>query len=215
MMPQSPNDALSQLQEIRRMMSSSSRFISLSGWSGVFAGVSALVGAWLAHRRIETYYQIDYARGTAIPGKLYQELLWIAILVFLCALAGAIAFTFLKSRKDQLPFWSPVARRLIWNTFLPIGVGGLLVLRLDQAGLYEFVTPACLLFYGLGLVNGSKYTLGEIRYLGYAQLILGIINLYAVRQGLLWWALGFGVCHILYGALMWWNHERTQNEKMA
>ncbi|MFZ4754046.1 MAG: hypothetical protein ACOYLG_11945 [Chitinophagaceae bacterium] len=208
-MPLSSPDPLAQLQDIRLMMSKSTRFISLSGWSGIIAGTCALIGAYMADHKIKTYYQTDYIRGNAVPNDLYVSLLSIAISVFVAALAGAVFFTFLKSKKDQLPFWSPVSRRLLWNTFLPIAVGAVFVLSLDQARHYDFVAPACLIFYGLGLLNGSKYTLGEIRYLGYAQLLLGILNLFAPKQGLLLWALGFGVCHIIYGFIMWWNHERS------
>ncbi len=43
---------LQDLTEIRSMMERSSRFISLSGLSGISAGVFALIGAYLAYRRI-------------------------------------------------------------------------------------------------------------------------------------------------------------------
>lgn len=209
-MPISSPDPLAQLQDIRRMMSKSTRFISLSGWSGVIAGSCALLGAYLADYKIKTYYESDYIKGRAVPAELYQSLIIIAVAVFTAALVGAVFFSFLKSIKDQLPFWSPVSRRLLWNTFLPIAVGAIFVLSLDQAKQYDFIAPACLIFYGLGLLNGSKYTLGVIRYLGYTQLLLGILNLLAPKQGLLFWALGFGVCHIVYGFIMWWNHERSE-----
>ena len=86
-------------------------------------------------------------------------------------------------------------------------VGGIFIYRMMDMGFYQLVAPACLLFYGLALVNASKYTLGEIRYLGYGQLLLGIWNLWSLGYGLYFWAAGFGVLHIIYGLLMWWKYE--------
>jgi len=76
--------------------------------------------------------------------------------------------------------------------------------------MYGMVTPSCLIFYGLALINGSKYTVSEVRYLGYLELVLGIVNLWATRYGLYFWAAGFGVLHILYGIVMWNKYERNE-----
>jgi hypothetical protein len=73
---------------------------------------------------------------------------------------------------------------------------------------YVLIPPACLIFYGLALVNASKYTLGEVRYLGYGQLILGVINIWLPEYGLYFWAAGFGVLHIVYGLVMWYRYEK-------
>ena len=97
----------------------------------------------------------------------------------------------------------------MWNTAIPLGVGGIFVFAMLQHGYYNLIAPACLIFYGLALVNGSKYTLGEIRYLGYFELMLGIVNLWATGYGLYFWALGFGVMHIIYGAIMWYRYDRV------
>ena len=105
--------------------------------------------------------------------------------------------------------WGAASIRLFWNTTLPLIVGAIFIVRMMQYEMYELVAPSCLIFYGLALVNGSKYTLGEIRYLGYGQLLLGIINLWCIGYGLLFWALGFGILHIIYGILMWYKYERN------
>jgi hypothetical protein len=104
--------------------------------------------------------------------------------------------------------WNNTAKRLLWNTLVPLLVGGLVVLKLVETKGYLLIAPMCLIFYGLALVNGSKYTLGEVKYLGYGQLLLGIVNLWEPGYGLEFWALGFGVLHILYGMVMWWKYER-------
>jgi hypothetical protein len=213
----SQHPPLETLQDIKRMMERSSRFISLSGWSGISAGVCALVGAWAAQNRIN-----DYLHATRIGGlngrlrlydydspvELYRDLIMIAAFTFITAFVSAFIFTWIRSRRNGTPMWDRTVQRLAWNTILPMVIGGLVLFRAIELEYFELVAPGCLIFYGLALVNASKYTLGEIRYLGYGQLILGVINLWAVRGGLYFWAAGFGVLHILYGAVMWWRYER-------
>lgn len=208
---------LETLQDIRSMMERSSRFISLSGWSGISAGVCALAGAAAAFLRIGRYKSNMLSEYSIRSGNdifnlegvdLIADLLWIAGIVFIAAFLLAFLFTYQRSKKNGLPMWDPVARRLLWNTIIPMLVGAACMVRLLQMAHFEMVAPLSLIFYGLALLNGSKYTLGEIRYLAFGQLILGIINLWMVDYALIFWALGFGVLHIVYGALMWWKYER-------
>jgi hypothetical protein len=102
------------------------------------------------------------------------------------------------------------ARKLMWNVLIPLISGGLFILALYQRSDWNFIAPACLVFYGLALVNGSKYTLSEIRYLGYLEIILGLLNTQFVGYGLYFWAVGFGVLHIFYGVIMWFRYERRE-----
>ena len=204
--PQHPN--LDTLREIRQIMDRSSRFISLSGWSGVVAGVSALAGTWLANNALqaETAGLAGAYPGTA--GGLKQQLLLIAAGVFLVAFTGAVLFTIRKSRRDGIPVWGISARRLVWNTMLPMVVGAVFIWRLMDLQQYGLVAPASLIFYGLALVNGSRFTLGEVRYLGYAIILTGLVSLWFPGSSLYFWAFGFGVLHIIDGLGMWWRHDR-------
>lgn len=215
----SQHQSLDTLQDIKRMMERSSRFISLSGWSGVSAGVCALIGAWLANNRLkhlfgssvprEWSYEMRGAVEVADHTSLLTDLMLIAICTFVAAFVSSFFFTWLRSRKHRIPLWDRTVQRLMWNTAVPLVIGGIVILRCLQLGYFEMVAPGCLIFYGLALVNASKYTLGEIRYLGYGQLILGVINLWNVGSGLLFWTIGFGVLHIVYGLIMWWKYERV------
>ena len=209
---------LETLQDIRSMMEKSSRFISLSGWSGIAAGVCALVGAALAYPEIVAYRVAksgtelvdplrDYSASNS-HDSLEQKLIIIAAVVFIAAFISAFLFTYFRSRKTGIPIWGGSARRLMWNTVLPMVTGGLVILKMLELGYYELIAPCCLIFYGLALVNGSKYTLGEVKYLGYGQVVLGIMNLWLLGYGLFFWAAGFGILHIIYGTLMWWKYER-------
>ncbi|MFT3885083.1 MAG: hypothetical protein QM724_06525 [Flavobacteriales bacterium] len=206
------------LAHIRSLMERSTRFLSLSGLSGVFAGVVALGGAWLANNYVHAFTGPDRDPLTYSPlrgDQSYLELvtvlvvLGIAVLFF--ALIGAFWFTWRRSKRLGQGLWDPTARRLLWNMSIPLAAGGLFCLALYSYGLPGLVAPATLIFYGLALVNASKYTLDEIRWLGLSELVLGLASLWCPGAGLLFWALGFGVLHILYGGVMWNRHERGGN----
>ncbi len=200
---------LEAIKDIKKMMERSSRFISLSGWSGVAAGICAIAGSWVAIDRITSYFD-GTSPSAGCPACLKNELIMVAAVVFITALASAFSFTYIRSKKDGAAIWGRAARRLLWNTLLPMIVGGVLILKMLDLKYYELVAPATLIFYGLALVNGSKYTMGEVRYLGYGQLITGLLSLFIVSRGLYAWAFGFGILHILYGVAMWWKYERSE-----
>jgi hypothetical protein len=68
--------------------------------------------------------------------------------------------------------------------------------------------PACLVFYGLALIQGSANTFDEIRYLGFSEIILGLISASVPGYGLVFWAIGFGVLHIIYGVIMYNKYDK-------
>jgi hypothetical protein len=215
MTSQSPADqSLEALRDIKRMMERSSRFISLSGLSGVSAGICALIGAWLAHGWIAGTGR-DIATD-ALPAEARDvvelKLILLALATLLAALITSTWFTWRKARKSQLPVWDLTSKKLAINMAIPLAAGGFFVLGLLAHSGWAFVAPACLVFYGLALVNASKYTLTDIRYLGLLEIVLGCVNMYYLHWGLYFWTMGFGVLHIIYGLIMWWKYERGEKQ---
>jgi hypothetical protein len=212
----SENKPVQTLEEIKQMMDRGSRFVSLSGWSGVAAGICALIAAWLAGKKFNQYgiNESDYLKpnytGDANFLQFQRDLLMLALITFVAAFFFAFLFTWLRSRKTGVPVWGFTARKVIINVAVPMVVGALYIWRITVLGSYGLVAPACLLFYGLALINGSKYTVSEVRYLGYMQIVLGLISLWTMSYGLYFWAAGFGVLHILYGIMMWNKYERNE-----
>ncbi len=208
------NQGLDTLKDIKQMMERSSRFISLSGLSGISAGLCALVGAWWGYSVIQNgggipFHEKEVAHIISIREFMESRLFHVALITFVAALVVAFIFTWVRSKKNNIPIWGSASRRLLWNVALPMIAGGLYLLKLVQLGYFGMIAPGCLIFYGLALVNASKYTLGEIRWLGYGNIMLGIINSWYPGYGIYFWAAGFGILHIIYGALMWWKYERV------
>ena len=137
-----------------------------------------------------------------------MDLVLIAIITLGLALISATIFTYRKAKKDGNNLWSSTSKRLLVSVALPLIVGGLFSLAILNHGLFGLVAPTTLIFYGLSLINGSKYTLPEIKYLGIINITLGLINTVFIGQGLFFWAIGFGVAHIIYGTVMYFKYDR-------
>ncbi|WP_282112925.1 hypothetical protein [Maribacter stanieri] len=208
------NKYLNDITEIKNLMNRSSRFISLSGLSGILAGVYALIGAGLAYTRIKSFSASNYdglsGRSTTLWGTdVVKDLTIIAIAVLVLAVFTGFIMTLRKAKKSGEKIWDSTSKRLVFNFLIPLVVGGLFCLVLMQQGIAGLVAPATLIFYGLACVNASKYTMGDVRYMGLAFIGIGLVSTQFIGYGLYFWALGFGVCHILYGALMYYKYDRN------
>jgi hypothetical protein len=213
----SHQEQIQNLSEIRNLMERSSRFLSLSGLSGIFAGLIALIGASVAFFYLdydERYFNIHQY----FIDKLYDHrqsgigfLMADALIILLLALSSGIYFTTRKARKNNLKVWDSTTKRLLVNVLIPLSSGGIFCLALLYNGVFFLVAPATLVFYGLALIHASKYTLPDVRILGISEVVTGLVASFFVGYGLLFWAFGFGVLHILYGSIMYYRYERKKN----
>jgi hypothetical protein len=207
-------EQLDNLREIRSLMERSSRFLSLSGLSGVIIGLTAIAGILAAYLYLGLsfdepgYYQPATGENGELNPSFYSFMLIDLILVLIISLLAAGLLTFRKARKHGLPVWDASAKRLLKNLSVPLATGGIFCLILLYHGQLAFIAPATLIFYGLALVNASKYTISELRYLGMAETITGLVAMVFTDYGLLFWAFGFGILHILYGIIMYLKYEK-------
>lgn len=197
---------LQTLTDIRSMMERSSRCISLSGLSGVFAGIFALIGAFMAYLKLYADCIVCSMREDYYGTLAY--FVEVAAAVLVSSLLVGTLLTIRNSKRKGLKVWDSSAKRLLINLAIPLGAGGLFCLVLLYHGVLVMVAPATLIFYGLALINASKYTFNDIRYLGLCEIILGLLASCFIGYGLLFWAVGFGVLHIVYGAVMYFKYER-------
>jgi len=197
------------ISSIRQLMERSSKFISLSGLSGVLSGTYALTGAMAASQILYRDYDIFQYRDyyTTQSGEILQVLM-----VFLTVLAVSIVsgmwLSFRKAKKQGQPFFGPTARALMLNLTIPLFAGGLFILILMSHRFFGMAAPACLIFYGLALVACSQYTYGDVRWLGIFEIVIGLYAGLLPGYGLLCWAFGFGIMNILYGIIMYYKYER-------
>ena len=203
---------LDDLSEIRQIMERSTRFLSLSGLSGVFAGLFALAGtlaAWLYMHTNGLYYDENFRmiRGEAMLSPR-MFLLLDASVVLVMALASTLFFSYRKARRQSLPFWSPVLKRLLFHLLVPLLTGGILSVILIWQNHLNLVAPLTLVFYGLALVSAGKFTNREIMVLGAAEILAGLAAAVWQAYGLWFWGAGFGLFHILYGVALYLKYDR-------
>jgi len=203
---------LEALQDIRQMMKQSNKFLSLSGLSGIFAGIYALGGAYLGQVIISDFIDDINLNGFSIEEyrKTVFRCVFVCAAVLVMSLVTALLFSGRKARKHGYKLFDHTTWRLMINMLIPLFTGGMFCIAMlyHDNNFVQLVGPAMLMFYGLALVNGSKYTLNDIRYLGCMEIVLGIIACFYLGYGLLFWAIGFGVLHIIYGAYMWFKYDR-------
>ncbi|MCC8035364.1 MAG: hypothetical protein LIO77_05455 [Rikenellaceae bacterium] len=201
------NERIEDIRVIREMMEKSTKFLSLSGLSGVIAGSAAILGAAFAH-----FYLL---RDPSLTDYTHtQELLILladAVAVILLSVIPAVWLSWKKAKSCGQKLLGRQAYRILYNLAVPLVAGGLFCLIYLFKGDLRTVIAGTLLFYGLALVNVSKYTYGEIHYLGLTEIVLALAAALSGRYGLLFWTLGFGVCHIVYGLAMYFKYDRKSN----
>lgn len=206
-------DYLKDIQDIKSMMANSSQFISLSGLSGILAGLYALIASFFANELLssstDTNYKTSRNSYTPTDSELINPLFLIAIAVIILSIITGLALSNSKAKKQGEKLWNVSSKKLLINFSLPLLTGGIFAIILILKQNYLYIAPITLIFYGLGCVSASNNTFRDLRYLGVTLIILGLVASYYSGYGLLFWTLGFGVCHILYGSVMYFKYDRN------
>ena len=194
---------LEDIKVIRDMMERSTKFLSLSGMAGVVAGTTAIIGAAFAY-----FFLLRNPEDTDL--NRFQEIVILvadALTVLTISLGFGIYLSWRKAKKRNQKFITKSTLSTVYNLLLPLAVGGIFSLICLYRGQIELIASVTLIFYGLGLVNASKYTFEEIHYLEITEIILGIGAAIYLAHGVLFWTIGFGVCHIVYGLIMYKKYD--------
>ena len=198
---------------IRNMMERSSKFLSLSGLSGIFAGLCAIIGVTIASFTMSDSGSIslediilNFGNISTLTGK--ASIITSAVVILILAFGGAVFFSVRNAKRKNLRLWNKTTKQLLNHLFIPLVAGGLFSLILFFHNNIQLVAANTLIFYGLALVNAGKFTFGEIHYLGLCEIVLGLFAAVFVNLGILFWTLGFGVLHIVYGLVMYRKYEK-------
>ena len=207
-------EQIDSIKAIRSMMERSSRFLSLSGLSGVIVGILAIVGVIVAYAFLGLslnqpgYYHKLVNTDGSLNFQVYSFLLTELVLLLIIALGTAIYLSMRKATAKAIPIWDATAKRLVMNMAVPLLTGAMFCIILLDHGYISLIIPSTILFYGLAMYNASNYTLHDIRSLGLMNIGLGLLAAYFVDYALLFWGLGFGVLHIVYGLYIYFKYEK-------
>lgn len=196
-------DYINDITEIRSMMERSSKFLSLSGWAGIMAGVYALAGAYVAH-----FIFNFIPDGISYLYYDFGDVILLALAVLFVSLITAILFSKKKASNKGEKIWNSTSKRLLASMMVPLVIGGVLIIFYISNDLYGLIAPTSLIFYGISLYNAGNFTIEEVRWTGFLQVALGLINVWFLEFGLLFWAIGFGGVHLVYGIYMHFRYER-------
>jgi len=203
------NNYFQQITDIKDIIEKNTKFKALSGLSAILAGIYALIGVVIAKLIINRSESIIYLelKNLKFSSQLYKIIL-IALLVFICSLITGIYFSEKNAKKNNSKLWTPVAKRVFLNFSIPMLIGAIFCISVILKGYIDLISPICLLFYGLSLLNISYFTFSETKILGYSILFVGCLALFFSGFGLYLWALGFGVFHIVYGIYIHIKYEK-------
>jgi hypothetical protein len=194
------------LSEIRQMMEKSTKFLSLAGWSGIMAGIYALAGAFLIYSQTNLPEFTSYISDG--NSDELGKIITIGSVVLLLAISTCIFLSRKKAHSNNEVLWNATTRRLVLNMAIPLFAGGILILIFISHNFIGLIAPLTLIFYGLSLVNASRFTFDELRYMGIFEIILGLLCTSFIHLSLIFWSIGFGILHIIYGIYMHWRYEK-------
>jgi hypothetical protein len=205
-------DYIRDIAEIRSMMERSSKFLSLSGWAGIMAGIYAIIGAFIA------YVFLNFNPGRlnhslADPAYSFMpDIIILGAIILTFSISTAIYFSYKKAKEKGANGWNATSKRLLISMGVPLVTGGILILILISRNLSDLILPFTLLFYGLSLYDAGRYTIDEVKVMGFIQIILGLLSTWLIEYSLLIWVFGFGIVHIIYGIYMHFKYERSEQQ---
>ncbi len=204
-------DPKQELNEIRRIMERSTSFISLSGLSGISAGIVGILTYFFVYSRTNYLFEENPNFATTTEGLSY--LLKLLIPTACASLATAFLFVLYFSARNakanNQPLWNKSSKQLVANLFIPLIAGGAFCISLLVHSYLDMLAPTMVVFYGLALLNASKYTLEEIRWLGITEICIGLIACFYTELGPWAWLFGFGILNCICGVVMYFKHEQS------
>lgn len=201
---------LEDIDTIRTMMERSTRFLSLSGLSGIVAGLIAIAGGIVGIMLIldgntdGNFPDLISGGSQDVARLLFMD----ALIVLTLAVAIALFLANRKAIKQGVRLWSPASKRLLLNMVIPLVSGGLFIIILYNRELFGLIIPSMLIFYGLALVSAGKFTFDEVFYVGLLEIVTGLAAGMFPQYGIFLWMFGFGLLHVVYGIVMYRKYDR-------
>ena len=207
------NEQLAAISEMRDMMQRSSKFLSLSGLAGILVGCVALVGVGVTYYLLEmpfdsTGYLMYLGKALEVHETTLKNIIFINVSVLILSLMIGSLMAIRNAKRKGLSVVDNTTKRLVINMFIPLLVGGIFIVALLMQQSLSFILPSMLIFYGMALLNASKYSIEDIRYLGLIEMFLGLSAMFFLDQALIIWGLGFGILHMIYGVILYNKYEK-------
>ncbi len=170
-------------------MERASSFTAVPGWGGVAIGVTALIAGAAA-----------YGRPLDIQFSIWLAEAAVALVVGIWAVTA-------KTKRLSQSVQTKAGRRALLSFMPPLLAGGVLTAVLYQIHVLGVIPGLWLLLYGAAVVTGGAFSIRIIPVMGLCFMLLGAIALLASQVwGDVFLMMGFGVIHIVFGAVIARRH---------
>jgi hypothetical protein len=176
--------AISNLRYIRATMERAGAFTAVPGAGGICMGVTALIAAAL----------VIFSPDRLVAIWLGEA--GIALFIGLAAIRQ-------KARAMGIALDSGPARKFALGFTPPLVAGAALTAKLDAIGAVDLLPGVWLSLYGTAVIAGGAFSVRVVPVMGIAFLGMGLAALFTPPAwGNPWLAAGFGVMHIVFGAVI-------------
>ncbi|MEW6510686.1 MAG: hypothetical protein AB1428_06960 [Bacteroidota bacterium] len=185
-------------QDLRSATAQPTRLLTLTGLPGILAGLIGTGGAAGAHAVVTS------------EGGEASKIGFIALIGAGAALLTIGCSAFHSARRLShwgKTAWSAADREVVREMATPLLAGLMFTAVLVMHRMFMAIPGSLLVFYGLSLDAAAKATRPEVRWLAWIEIALGMIAFVFTEHALTYWAVGFGISHILYGGLMYFKDE--------
>lgn len=164
----------------------------------IISGIYALFGIYFVKKLI-FLYNFSEVGINLLPINFFEIFLF--VIAFLVILISFItAYVLAKRSKKE------ISKKVKIHILVPVIISFILILFLLTNN-YHFISSASLILYGLILINLSRIDLGKYLFLGFIEIILGVIAFLIGSNDLIFLGIGFGVIPIIFGLF---NYKKTE-----
>ncbi len=194
------------LSDIRNMMERSQKVLFLEGTAGIVVAVWALLGAVAVS--LVLYGTVSPLWGATVNPIRQPDWDTFLIVAIICASVFCAAFMTVwlmskhRASREGLDFsFDAGTRRLLGNFFTAMVTGGLVCLTPIFNDLWNLIPGFMLVFYGLAvvLISPIAFKISITKYLGYAEIVIGVAALAFSSFGMMFWTIGFCILHLIWG----------------
>ncbi len=190
-------------------MQQNSTSFSSSGWSGILLGIYGLLAVYMVYTMTNSYGD-GFEGFAALPIVLLEiGIIVLTVITILISLITLRIRAKRRSKKNNRKLWSPFSKKLRFHTLIPLLFFIIVLVIIANKGYYSSITPLLLFLYGIFLLNLSRFSSGNLKYLSIAEIILAVVAYFIYDKEILFLGLGFGIFHIFYGLFTFGKNKKT------
>ena len=184
-------------------------YFSLKSLSGILIGIYGLATVYLIDK-------LTSGEGSGIEMVSQLPILFLQIGITAIAVVFIIISLFTlwirakrRAKSEGKKLWNTSNKKIRLQTLITLLVLIVVIIVIANQGYYSLVTPISLFFYGLFLLNLSRFSSKGLVFLSIGEVLLGVAAYMIYDKEIFFLALGFGLLPIIYGAATFLSPRNT------